>query len=59
MKVLSIWVLAVEGVEFVIGVKLTVSFLRALARRFINWKGYQIVVVSGGDRGFSASSTLT
>jgi len=40
LKVLSIWVLAVEGVEFVIGVKLTVSFLRALARRFINWKDY-------------------
>jgi len=35
-KVLSIWVLAMEGTEFVVEVKLAVNFPRASAKRFIN-----------------------
>ena len=40
-------------------IKLTISFLRALARRFTNWGVYWDVAVSKDSRSFSASSILT
>ena len=38
---------------------MAVSFLRVLARKFIDWRGCWIMVASGNGKCFSFSSTLT
>ena len=58
-KTFGIQVLTTKRIGFVTVVKLTISFLRALARRFTNWGVYWDVAVSKGSRSFSASSILT
>ena len=58
-KVSDIYVLATGRAEFVIEVRLTVSFLRVLARKFIDWRGCWIMVASRNSKCFSFSSTLT
>lgn len=47
-----------EKMGFVTGIKLAASFLRASAKRFINWRGYWDIAGSEGSKGFSASRTL-